>query len=186
MGRARELVEDLEGLTKRLSCRWPRAVLELGRARLAAAEGRTEEADQRFHAALEIFAGLGMPIFHAEALLDHGADLRRSGRPRLAREPLARSLELAEAAGAERVARLARAELAVAGGRRRRRASDSRELTVQEQHVAACAADGMTNAQIAAALHLSPKTVGHHLQHIYAKLDIHSRRELIRRAHPPA
>ena len=37
----------------------------------------------------------------------------------------------------------------------------------------------MTNAQIAAALHLSPKTVGHHLQHVYAKLGIHSRRELI-------
>ena len=37
--RARELIEDLEGLTERLSCRWPRAVLELGRARLAAAEG---------------------------------------------------------------------------------------------------------------------------------------------------
>ncbi len=183
--RARELVEDLEGLTKRLSCRWPRAVIELGHARLAAAEDRTEEADQRFHAALEIFAELGMPIFHAEALLDHGAYLRRSGRPRLAREPIAHSLELAEAAGAERVARLARAELAAAGGRRRR-ASGSRELTAQEQRVAACAADGMTNAQIAAALHLSPKTVGHHLQHVYSKLDIHSRRELIRRAHPPA
>jgi DNA-binding NarL/FixJ family response regulator len=127
-----------------------------------------------------------MPIFYAEALLDHGAYLRRSGRPRLAREPIARALELSEAASAERLARLARPELAAAGGRRRRRASDSRELTAQEQRVASCAAEGMSNAQIAAALQLSSKTVGHHLQHIYAKLDIHSRRELIRRADPPA
>jgi len=52
--------------------------------------------------------------------------------------------------------------------------------------VASYAADGMTNAQIAAALHLSPKTVGHHLEHIYTKLDIRSRRELIRRGtHTP-
>ncbi len=186
MDRAQELIEDLEGMSERLSCRWPRAVLELGRARVAAAEDRTGEADQRFHAALEIFAELGMPIFYAEALLDHGAYLRRSGRPRLAREPIARALELSEAASAERLARLARPELAAAGGRRRRRASDSRELTAQEQRVASCAAEGMSNAQIAAALQLSSKTVGHHLQHIYAKLDIHSRRELIRRADPPA
>jgi DNA-binding CsgD family transcriptional regulator len=37
----------------------------------------------------------------------------------------------------------------------------------------------MTNAQIAAALHLSSKTVGHHLGHVYAKLGVGSRRELI-------
>ena len=43
------------------------------------------------------------------------------------------------------------------------------------------AAQGLTNAEIAAALYLSPKTVDHHLQHVYAKLGLHSRRELIRR-----
>ncbi len=184
--RARALIDDLDELARPLSCRWPRAVLELGRARLAAADGRTEEADRRFEGALKIFAELPLPIAYAEALLAHGAHLRRSGRPRQARQPISHALELCERAGAERVARLARAELAVAGGRRRRRKTDPSELTVQEQRVASCAAGGMTNAQIAAALRISPKTVGHHLQHVYAKLDIHSRRELIRRAHPPA
>jgi DNA-binding CsgD family transcriptional regulator/tetratricopeptide (TPR) repeat protein len=183
--RARVLMGDLEELTQRLSCRWPRAILELGRARLAAIDGRTEEADRRFEVALEIFAELPLPIAHAEALLAHGSYLRRSGRPLKAREPIARALELCECAGAERVARLARAELAAAGGRRRRRDHDPHELTAQEQRVAAHAAEGMTNAQIAAALSLSSKTVSHHLQHIYAKLEIHSRRELIRRARPP-
>ena len=47
--------------------------------------------------------------------------------------------------------------------------------------MAALAGEGLTNGQIAAALYLSPKTVGHHLQHIYAKLGMGSRRELIAR-----
>jgi DNA-binding CsgD family transcriptional regulator len=56
-------------------------------------------------------------------------------------------------------------------------------LTGREQRVAALAAEGLTNAQIAAALVLSPKTVGHYLGHVYEKLGIASRRELIRRGH---
>jgi DNA-binding NarL/FixJ family response regulator len=40
----------------------------------------------------------------------------------------------------------------------------------------------LANGQIAAALHLSPKTISFHLQRVYSKLDIHSRRDLIRRA----
>jgi DNA-binding CsgD family transcriptional regulator/tetratricopeptide (TPR) repeat protein len=184
--RARTAIEDLRALTERLSCRWPRAALELGCARLTAHEGHGADADRRFESALEMHAELPMPIAHAEALLAYGTHLRRSGRPRQAREPIAGAAELCERAGAERVTRLARAELAATGGRRRRRETDASQLTSQEERVVSLAAQGMTNAQIAAAIHLSPKTVGHHLQRVYVKLDIHSRRDLIRRAHPPA
>ncbi len=180
--RARALIGELEALTPHLTCRWPGAVVELGRARLTAVEGRFEYADCQFQRALEIFAALPLPIAYAEALVAYGQHLRHSGRPREARKPISDALELCEHTGAERVARLARAELAAAGGRRRRRHSNPRELTPQEQRVAEYASDGMTNAQIAAALQVSPKTVGHHLEHIYAKLEIHSRRELIRRS----
>ncbi len=41
------------------------------------------------------------------------------------------------------------------------------------------AAEGLSNPQIAAALRLSPHTIGHYLERIYGKLDIHSRRELV-------
>jgi DNA-binding CsgD family transcriptional regulator len=51
--------------------------------------------------------------------------------------------------------------------------------------VAVLAAEGMTNAEISAQLFVSAKTVDTHLQHIYAKLGINSRRELMR-AWPPA
>jgi len=116
------------------------------------------------------------------ALIVFGTHLRRSGRPRDAREPLARALGICEGAGSERLARIARAELAASGGRRRRRSEDGSALTAQERRVAALAAQGLANVQIAAALHLSPKTVSSHLQRVYAKLGMHSRRELILRA----
>jgi DNA-binding CsgD family transcriptional regulator len=182
--RATALIDDLDQLSRPLSARWPRAVVALGRARLAAAAGRSADADRGFQRALEMFAQLPFPIYHAEALVSYGGNLRRSGRPREARVPLALALEICEWTGAERVARLARPELAAAGGRRRRRDRDPGELTAQEQRVAALAADGLSNAQIAAALHLSPKTVEHHLEHVYRKLGITSRRDLIRRWDP--
>ena len=37
-----------------------------------------------------------------------------------------------------------------------------------------------SNREVAAALFLSPKTVEYHLTHVYRKLDIHSRAELVR------
>jgi DNA-binding CsgD family transcriptional regulator len=122
------------------------------------------------------------PLELAQALASYGTYLRRTGRPREARAPLARAVTICEDAHAERLARVTRAELAACGGRRRRRPEDRSELTAQEARVAALAAQGMANGQIAAALHLSPKTVGFHLQRVYSKLDIHSRRELIRRS----
>jgi DNA-binding CsgD family transcriptional regulator len=178
---ARDLIEELDELSRPLRCRWPRAIVALGRAQLAAAIGDFEHADLLFGRALAMFDEVPMPIFRAEALVAYGSHLRRTGRPRDAREPLGRALEICERAGADRVARLARTELAATGGRRRRRDGDSSELTAQERRVAELAAQGMTNAQIAAALGLAPKTIGHYLERTYTKLGIRSRRELIGR-----
>jgi DNA-binding NarL/FixJ family response regulator len=38
-------------------------------------------------------------------------------------------------------------------------------------------AQGLSNAEIAARLHISPKTADHHVSAILAKLDVHSREE---------
>jgi DNA-binding CsgD family transcriptional regulator len=178
--RARALLADLEALTRPLSCRWPRAVLAIGRAQLAALEGRDTDAERGFAEGLSILEQLPFPIERAEALLRYGRYLRRAGRPRQAREPLVCALGLAERSSAERVARSVRSELSAAGGRRRRQSEDRFKLTAQQRRVAELAAEGMSNAQIAAALTISPKTVDNHLQQIYDKLGIHSRRELIR------
>jgi len=177
--RARAVLDDLERVSAPLSARWPQAAIALGRAGLAAAAGRLEEADAGFLEALRAFDELPLPIARAEALVGYGKHLRRTGRPREARRPLRQALALAERIGSERVARLARAELAASGGRRRR--DDGLLLTAREERVAELAAQGMSNAQIAAALTVSPKTIDNHLQQVYAKLSIHSRRELMRR-----
>ncbi len=58
-------------------------------------------------------------------------------------------------------------------------ASDSRDpLTRREQEVAVLVGEGLTNAQIARRLFISPRTVDAHTASIYAKLGISSRAEL--------
>jgi DNA-binding NarL/FixJ family response regulator len=52
-------------------------------------------------------------------------------------------------------------------------------LTQRENDVLGLLSDGLTNPEIAAALHLSPRTVGTHLSVIFRKLGVRNRRELI-------
>ncbi len=157
LGEVRALVEQLDADAGGLGCRGPQAAAALGRAHLAAGRGGSSEADAHFRQAVAIFSELPRPIAAAETLISYGTHLRRTGRPRESREPLGRALDLAERSGAERVVRLARAELAASGGRRRRREQDPTRLTPQEQRVAELAADGLTNAQIGAAFTSRPR-----------------------------
>ena len=162
-----------------LPCRAPRATARAGLATLAWLRGQDEEAYEGFQEALELHRGLPMPLAEAETLLAFGRFCRRSGRGREARALLGRALELVEPIGARRIGRLVEHELALAGGRRRG-AGRSGELTPQERRVAELAAKGLTSPAIARELFISAKTVDHHLSHIYAKLGIASRRELMR------
>jgi DNA-binding CsgD family transcriptional regulator len=49
------------------------------------------------------------------------------------------------------------------------------DLTDREIRILRLAAHGHTNSAIAHALHISPRTVAKHLEHIYRKLDVNSR-----------
>jgi DNA-binding NarL/FixJ family response regulator len=57
----------------------------------------------------------------------------------------------------------------------------SDRLTPQERRVSALAAQGLSNDAIASQLRVSAGTVKTHLEHVYAKLGVHSRRELMLR-----
>lgn len=48
-------------------------------------------------------------------------------------------------------------------------------LSERERDVLALVAEGKTNEEIATALHISPRTVGKHLEHVYEKLGVHTR-----------
>ena len=58
---------------------------------------------------------------------------------------------------------------------------DPSGLTVREQHVLELIAEGQTNAQIAAALFISPRTVAQHVSSILTKLDVSSRKLAVER-----
>lgn len=172
-------LEDLELAAQRVGCRWPRMVLALGRARCEEHLGDLAAAERHYIEAVALSQHLQLPLERIETLIDYGAFLRRTGHSVRARSYLAEALEHAERSGAHWLARHARDELAVAGGRRRPRNMHERDLTPQERRVAALAAKGHSNKDIARALSISLRTVGSHLESVYAKLGITSRRQLM-------
>jgi len=100
---------------------------------------------------------------------------RRAHRPAMSPEAAAAELRQMAAAGeADRDA--AECVLTAAGhASRRRSAALPAGLTAREAEVLALAASGLTTAQIAQRLVISPKTADSHIQHIYAKIGCSTR-----------
>ncbi|OAI40296.1 hypothetical protein AYO39_01590 [Actinobacteria bacterium SCGC AG-212-D09] len=116
---------------------------------------------------------------HARCLYDLGAALRRRRAPAEARQHLRDALRMARELGARALFDGIRAELLSTGLRiTDSMATGVESLTARELRVAALAADGMTNRQIATMLYITTKTVETHLSHVYQKLHITRRSEL--------
>jgi DNA-binding CsgD family transcriptional regulator len=134
---------------------------------------------ERLEQAVDVLDGSPARLGQAKALAALGGALRRARRPGEAREPLRRALELAVACDAPGLAEHVRSELYASGARPRTDAlAGAAALTASERRVAARAAAGETNRDIAQALFVTPKTVEVHLSNAYRKLGIRSRREL--------
>ena len=81
--------------------------------------------------------------------------------------------------GLDAFAEHARRELAATGATVRKRTVETRDdLTAQETQIARLAAGGLTNPEIGGRLFISPRTVEWQLKKVFAKLGVHSRRQL--------
>lgn len=101
----------------------------------------------------------------------------REPRPhRPARSPEEAAAELrAEARAGGLDSDAVEAVLAAAGHRIPRRREGPHGLTAREVDVLRLLAVGLSNKEIAQRLVITPKTVGNHVEHIYAKIDVRSR-----------
>ena len=155
-----------------------------GRAAFAAAAAHVEaivacarkdpSAEERFEAAIQAYASIGMPLPVARARLALARCL--AGRDdRAAKDECRLAVATFEQLGAKR-------DLDAAADLRRRLGVGARvgpritsTLTKREDEVLALLPLGLSNAEIGRRLYISPKTVEHHVSHILDKLGLETR-----------
>ena len=177
VGEAEVLLDRVESRAQRLDRTSALAAADRCRGLLAAERGDLDDALTSLARALSRHERDPVPLDRGRTLLALGATRRRARMKRPAREALERALAIFEHLGARLWAEKARAELARIGGR----PAATGELTPTERRIAALAAEGRSNKEIANALFVTPKTVGTQLSRIYRKVGVHSRTELARR-----
>ncbi|UGT55199.1 helix-turn-helix transcriptional regulator [Nocardia asteroides] len=155
---------------------WARGISERCRALVDSTLG----AEDHFRSALDTLATTNTPGDLYRTHLLYGEWLRRRRRRTEARTQLQLAFDGFALTGAVAFAQRARRELATLGEHPRPQGDRPRlaTLTVQEFQVAMLAAEGSTNADIAATMFISPHTVDYHLRKVFRKLDISSRRAL--------
>jgi len=138
----------------------------LARHATAAADG----AASLLETASKDFEALGAQLLAAEAAADAARAYDAQGRPERARATANRARALASECEHARTPALASLP-------------DGFNLSSREEEVARLAADGLSNRDIAARLHVSVRTVDNHLHRTYIKLGVDGRdqlRELLR------
>lgn len=178
---AEQLLEPFERQGRTLDRPWALATGARCRGLLLAGTGDLNAAVAALEQALGHHRPLEMPFELGRTLLVAGQLQRRLRQKRTARESLERAKAIFDELGTPLWSAKASSEIDRLGVRRP--ASATRVgLTETEGRVAALAASGLTNREIAAQLFVSQKTVQANLAKVYAKLDIHSRAELGARA----
>lgn len=178
VGRTEDAVRELETLEEQgraTGSRWAAATAARCRGLLADEDGY----ETVLLNALELH-GDQEPFERARTELCLGRRRRHSRHRAAARVVLHKALSTFETLGAEPWAEQARIELRATGEAPAPSPGGSlMTLTPQELQVALVVAGGATNKEAGAALFISPKTVEFHLGHVYSKLDVRSRTELV-------
>jgi len=152
----------------------PRARAEALRA-VAWTAADADSADE----AARLFDAVGARLEEARTII--GREVSQIGKIPIteSRRRLIRAFGLAEHAGSTRMSTLIRKYLGEVGAAPGKRAATGiAALTPSERRVAALAAAGLTNKDVAQELFVTVKTVETHLAHTYQKLGIASRAEL--------
>jgi DNA-binding CsgD family transcriptional regulator len=150
------------------------AALALGRVAAASGDPSAPELLQR---ALNLFAALPQPLEAARARLVLARAVAQSS-PQTAIDLARRARTDLDALGARREADEAAAALRTLGARGRTGPRDYGVLSKREIEVLRLVGEGLTNAEIAKRLFISPKTAEHHVGRIYSKLELRTRTEL--------
>jgi DNA-binding CsgD family transcriptional regulator len=168
------LLAAFEEPARRLGRKWAAAAAARCRGIIVCARGDLATAEVLLAEGVEIGRRASRPFEVGRTLLELGSVRRRLGRKRAARATLQEAVDVLAGLGAERWAARARREAGRIGGR----TATMHELTATETEIARLVGVGRTNKEIAAALHLSVKTVEWNLTRLYRKLGVGSRTEL--------
>ncbi|MFD6554776.1 AAA family ATPase [Streptomyces sp. NPDC058398] len=178
---ARRALTRLEERALPAGTPWALGLLERCRALVSADDDRTEP---HFAQSLHLLDRTQVRTELARTHLLYGEWLRRRKRRTDARTQLGHAYRMFTDMGAAAFAERARTELLATGAHPRKRAGRSphdlteHDLTPQERRIATLAAHGTTNTEIATRLFITQSTVEYHLNKIFRKLDITSRRQL--------
>lgn len=176
---ARAILAALQPLVEAQDHPWGRATVDRIRGLVAVADGDVDAGCEALERAVEAYEARGLGHDEARTLLALGRIQRRRRKWGAARIALDRAAARFAADGAEGWAQIASEELERVGARRP--ASDPSALTPAEGRVAALAAAGRSNKEIAQALVVAVSTVEAHLSRVYAKLGVRSRGQLAAR-----
>jgi ATP/maltotriose-dependent transcriptional regulator MalT len=164
---ARRLADELAGIALNFGCTTIEALSTVASGEATLAEGDAPRALAELRRAVKQWTALGMPYDAACSRVLLGRALRAVGDPESADRELATARRTFSQLGA--VPALAEVDRLLAPK------PNPDGLTDREVEVLRLAASGRSNAQIAAELFLSEKTVARHLSNIFTKIDVTSR-----------
>jgi DNA-binding CsgD family transcriptional regulator len=167
--------------------RLPRVYAGRAAAEIALVDGDPAAAAERALEVAPLAAEVGAPIDEGITRMLAGRALAGAGDKERAAEELTAAARIFEECGALTRRDAVDRELGKLGKRVHRRTRRGKVdgtgielLTERELEVARLVVDRKTNAQIAAELFLSPKTVETHIRHLFQKLEVSSRVEVAR------
>ncbi|MFE8950541.1 AAA family ATPase [Streptomyces sp. NPDC007856] len=180
-GAATEAMAALTERTTASGTNWALGTQACARALLT----EDHDADAHYQEAIDRLSTTRIATQLARTRLLYGEWLRRQGRRRESRAQLRASYDFLHRIGAAGFAERARRELLATGEPVRKRTSGTMAgLTSQEAHIAKLVRSGLSNAEIAAQMFISPRTVEWHLGNVFSKLGVASRSQLRSLASP--